>query len=208
VTSLFIDSTYDITIGILGEDLEWLDFKKFTGQKASSVIQKETHAMLGSSGKKLKDLQSIITIAGPGFYTGLRLSEGFADVLKFSGIKHYSLLSYSIPRFLDISSGIWMTKAYRGEYFFHSWDTHGHQNLLVSTKELEKYSLNVNKSNFYIHSESGIDEFSKRFFLEAVTTHELLKTNSKKIFTKLLNSTENPDSFYFRAPEDEFKVST
>lgn len=208
MTALFIDSTYDITIGILGDDLEWIDFKKFTGHKASTVIQKETHAMLGSFGIKLKDIESVITIAGPGFYTGLRLSEGFADVLKFSGIKHYSLLSYSIPRLLDVGSGTWMTKAYRGEYFFHCWSAEGHKNELISTKELEQYSINVSKSNFYIHSESGIDDFSKRLFLDSSTTHDLLRKNPNKIFSKLLNSTERPDSFYFRAPEDEFKVST
>lgn len=208
MTALFIDSTYDITIGILGDDLGWIDFKKFSGQKASTVIQKETHAMLGSFGIKLKDIESIITIAGPGFYTGLRLSEGFADVLKFSGIKHYSLLSYTIPRLLDIRSGTWMTKAYRGEYFFHTWSSEGQKNELISTSELEKYSLNISKSNFYIHSDSGIDEFSKRFFIDSSTTHDLLRKNPNKIFTELLNSTEKSDSFYFRAPEDEFKVST
>ncbi len=208
MTALFIDSTYDITIGILGDDLGWIDFKKFSGQKASTVIQKETHAMLGSFGIKLKDIESIITIAGPGFYTGLRLSEGFADVLKFSGIKHYSLLSYTIPRLLDIRSGTWMTKAYRGEYFFHTWSYEGQKNELISTSELEKYSLNISKSNFYIHSDSGIDEFSKRFFIDSSTTHDLLRKNPNKIFTELLNSTEKSDSFYFRAPEDEFKVST
>ncbi len=208
MTALFVDSTYDITIGILGDDLGWIDFKKFSGQKASTVIQKETHAMLGSFGMKLKDIESIITIAGPGFYTGLRLSEGFADVLKFSGIKHYSLLSYSIPRLLDFQAGTWMTKAYRGEYFFHSWNSEGQKNELISTNNLEKYSLNISRSNFYIHSESGIDEFSKKFFINSSTTHDLLRNNPNKIFSKLLNSTEKPDSFYFRAPEDEFKVST
>jgi hypothetical protein len=101
-----------------------------------------------------------------------------------------------------------MTKAYRGEYFFHSWNSEGQKNELISTNNLEKYSLNISRSNFYIHSESGIDEFSKKFFINSSTTHDLLRNNPNKIFSKLLNSTEKPDSFYFRAPEDEFKVST
>ena len=81
MASLFIDSTYDITLGILDDDLGWIKFERFFGQKASAIIQKETHNLLQSAGLKLTELSSVITIAGPGFYTGLRLSEGFADVL-------------------------------------------------------------------------------------------------------------------------------
>ena len=207
MTCLFIDSTYDVTLGILDDDLSWNKFEYFSGQKASSVIQKEAHRLLNSSALKISDISSIISVAGPGFYTGLRLSEGFSDVLLFFGIKHYSFLSYNIPFLAGIKSGTWMTKAYRGEYFFHFWDEHTSRNELVAAKELEAFLQNVDKSNFYIHSDSAIDDFSRGLIPASYSTYDLLKEKSQIIFPIILHTQSKVDSYYFRAPEDEFKVS-
>jgi len=207
LTCLFIDSTYDVTLGILDNHLNWNKFENFSGQKASSVIQKETHLLLSSSNLKISDLSSVISVAGPGFYTGLRLSEGFADLLVFFGIKHFSFLSYNIPFFSGIKTGTWMTKAYRGEYFFHFWDGEIHRNELVAAKDLEGFLKTVDKSNFYIHSQSAIDDFSRSLLPECISTYDLLKEKSQIIFPLILNSQSKVDSYYFRAPEDEFKVS-
>ena len=207
MTSLFIDTTYDITLGILDDDLGWINFETFYGQKVSNILQKETHRLLDANSLKILDLDSVISIAGPGFYTGLRLSEGFADVLIFSGIKHFSFLSYTIPHLAGIENGIWMTKAYRGEYFFHLWNKEVSQNHLIAAKELEGFLSNVDKTSFYIHSENAIDDLSRGLIGERKTTLELLKDNSKNIFSKIINAQIKNESFYFRAPEDEFKVS-
>lgn len=207
MTALFIDSTYDITLGILDDALGWVEFERFQGQKASSILQVETHRLLHKNNLKVKDLKALISIAGPGFYTGLRLSEGFADVLAFSGVPHYSFLSYEIPAFTGVKSGTWMTKAYRGEYFFHHWNEKGGLNQLVATKDLEGYLKNVDKSSFYIHSDSAIDDFSRNLISNVKTSHSLLKERSKDIFTHILQQQSKVESFYFRAPEDEFKVS-
>ena len=207
MASLFIDSTYDITLGILDDAQSWIKFERFYGQKASAIIQKETHNLLNSAGLKILDLTSVITIAGPGFYTGLRLSEGFADVLIFLGIKHYSFLSHDIPVLAGIQAGTWMTKAYRGEYFFHFWEGNTSRNQLVASKDLEKFLETVDKSSFYIHSDSAIDDLSRNLTNNTLTTHDLLKENSQIIFSSILKSQSKVGSFYFRAPEDEFKMS-
>lgn len=207
MASLFIDSTYDITLGILDDDLGWVKFDKFFGQKASAIIQSETYNLLESANLKLSNITSLISIAGPGFYTGLRLSEGFADVLVFSGIKHFSFLSYNIPKLAGIDSGVWMTKAYRGEYFFHFWENDSSRNELVPAKGLEEFLKSVDKSHFYIHSDSSIDDFSRNLISKYHTTHDLLKNHSKLILGSIVSTQSKVDSFYFRAPEDEFKVS-
>lgn len=208
MASLFIDTTYDVSLGILDENLGWLKFENFSGQKVSSVIQKQAHLLLGEVGLKSSELESIITVAGPGFYTGLRLSEGFADVFKFAGIKHYSFLSYSIPKLINVPSGVWMTKAYRGEYFFHIWNLNGSKNELVSTRDLEDFLSRIDISSLYIHSESAIDDFSRSLLPNWITTQKLLRSHSQILFNSILKSDLNIDSFYFRAPEDEFKIST
>lgn len=207
MASLFVDTTYDITLGILDENLGWIKFDRFFGQKASAIIQSETYNLLESVNLKISDITSLISIAGPGFYTGLRLSEGFADVLTFSGINHYSFLSYSIPYLSGAASGVWMTKAYRGEYLFHFWNLGSSRNELVSAKGLEEFLISVDMSNFYIHSESSIDDYSRKFLNTYLTTNELLKNNSQKILSSIISADSKEDSFYFRAPEDEFKVS-
>lgn len=208
MASLFIDTTYDITLGILDDDLGWIDFQRFFGQKASNVLQNEAYNMLHAHQLKGMDLKQVFTISGPGFYTGLRLSEGFADVTSFFNIPHYSFLSYDIPKLTGVSEGVWITKAYRGEYFFHYWNYKEERNVLVSAKELENELNRVDKSHLYIHSESAIDDLIKNHSGNWLTTHDLLKDQSQDIFRHILKSKNKVESFYFRAPEDEFKVST
>lgn len=207
MASLFIDSTYDITLGLLDDQLGWIEFKRFYGQKASSIIQTETYNLLKLSKLCLKELTHVITIAGPGFYTGLRLSEGFADVMTFHGSKHLNFLSYDIPFYSGVESGTWMTKAYRGEYFFHHWNKTEKFNKLISTKDLSSYLKTVDKSNFYIHSDSAIDDLARELLGSYLTTTSLLENNPRVIFPAVLNESHKTESFYFRAPEDEFKVS-
>lgn len=206
--ALFIDSTYDITLGVLDDELGWINFDTFYGQKASSVIQKEAYEMLRKSQLDILNLTSVVTVAGPGFYTGLRLSEGFADVLSFSGVRNFSFFSYDVPAWTGVESGVWMTKAYRGEYFFHFWDKDKSENKLVAAKELENFLKTLDNSYFYIHSEAAIDDFSRKLLPESRQTGlMLLKKNSKDIFQYLFTTQSKVDSYYFRAPEDEFKVS-
>ena len=194
-------------MGVLNDELGWVQFQRFQNQKASAIIQKETYDLLEKSGLKTKDIKAVITVAGPGFYTGLRLSEGFADVFIFNGQQHFSFLSYEIPALTGVVSGTWMTKAYRGEYFFHRWNGKESRNELVAAKDLEAFIKHADKSQFYIHSDAAIDEICRNLIPEPQTTFELLKHHPKDIFPAILKSKSKVDSFYFRAPEDEFKVS-
>ena len=200
---LFIDSTYDLTIGVLDDGLRWLSFERHTGQKASAIIQARAYKLLSDANIKPQDLSGIITVNGPGFYTGLRLAEGFSDVFKFFGVKQYSFYSYEIPLWCGYSEGVWFTKAYRGEYFFYRWQGLNSSQTLIPTKELES---SVKDEKFFIHSSASLDNLSTSLILNPVETHELLKTQSQKIFTEVLKSSYR-EPFYFRAPEDEFKVN-
>ncbi len=204
---LFIDSTYDITLGLLNEDLEWIDLKTFKEQKASSIIQKETYHLLEKFGLNLKSIQKIITVAGPGFYTGLRLSEGFADVLTFSGIHHHSFFTYSLPKMTGVKQGVWMTKAYRGEYFFHTWNETSSKNELIASKELSHYLADLDHNSVFIHSLSALDDLSRNLLKTSHSTLELLRNHPQIVFRHVLLHNFKEESYYFRAPEDEFKVS-
>lgn len=197
---LFIDSSYDITLGLLNEKYEWLDFRTFRGQRASNTLQTETFRLLKEMGVGMKDLSAVVTIAGPGFYTGLRLSEGFADVTKFFQIPHYSFYSHEIPGWLGHHDSAWVTKAYRGEYFIYQ----DGQQKLIETKDLADLKL---PTEVFIHSETALDEKLRAIAGNAKSTLELLKESPRKIFKHVFHEKLIRESFYFRAPEDEFRMN-
>lgn len=201
---LFIDSTYDLILGVLDDGLNWLSFERQTGAKASAIIQARSYDLLSQHNIKLNELKGIITVNGPGFYTGLRLAEGFADVLKFFGIPQYSFYSYEIPYWCGFKEGGWFTKAYRGEYFLYRWHEQNSQQELLAAKELES---RLGQMKFFIHSESSLDEKSSPYVVKPIMTMELLKERPHDIFKQVLKTNSQRESFYFRAPEDEFKVN-
>jgi tRNA threonylcarbamoyladenosine biosynthesis protein TsaB len=201
---LFIDSSYDITLGLLDDNREWLDLRTFRGQRASHTLQTESFHLLKNSGLHVKDLGAIVSIAGPGFYTGLRLSEGFSDVTKFFQVPHFSFYSYEIPAWLGHSEGAWITKAYRGEYFVFEWSGVHESKKLVAVNELGSLVL---PAKVFIHSDTSLDEKLRPITTNAVSTMDLLKRSPKKIFESVFNLKLERESFYFRAPEDEFRMN-
>ncbi len=196
---LYIDSTYDISLGLLDENYKWISFKSFPGQKASQVLQAETWKLLEVAKIHPQKLTGIVTTSGPGFYTGLRLSEGFADVLKFFGVPHYSFYSYEVPAWCGVDDGEWFTKAYRGEYFIYTWDKNKNSSKLITVKEL------LPMGKVYIHSQSSLDE--KAQIGSSISTLELIKEFPEKVFARVINEKLSREAFYFRAPEDEYKVN-
>lgn len=202
---LFIDSTYDLSLGVLDDGLNWLSFETIEGRKVSTVMQARVLELLNQHGIAPAQLSGIFTVNGPGFYTGLRLSEGFADVLHFFGIPTFAFYSYEIPAWCGVESGVWFTKAYRGEYFFNEWDHAGEKSKLVTVKELPEAL--EQQDILYIHSGASLDELSKKLISQSISTLTLIKENPKVIFQKILQDKIQREAFYFRAPEDEFKVN-
>lgn len=203
---LFVDSSYDISLGILDENYRWVDFRSFSEKKASTVLQTETFQIFTQHGLKVKDISALVTVAGPGFYTGLRLSEGLADVFKFFGVPHYSFFSYEVPYWSGQEKGVWFTKAYRGEYFFYEWDGATSKSELVLTKDVEARFKNLS-STTYIHSDGSLDTLSSNAIINPISTLSLLKKSSGELFKKIISEKMWKDSYYFRAPEDEFRVN-
>lgn len=202
---LFIDSTYELSLGVLDDGLNWLAFESHGGgQKASAIIQARSYELLSKFNLNPKELSGIIIVNGPGFYTGLRLAEGFADVFTFFGVKQFSLYSYEIPLWCGFESGTWFTKAYRGEYYYYHWDKSGSRQELLSVKEIEKGLTN---QQIFIHSPASMDAISTALISQPIETTDLLKKHSKEIFSQVINNNLKRESFYFRAPEDEFKVN-
>jgi tRNA threonylcarbamoyladenosine biosynthesis protein TsaB len=194
---LFIDSTYELTLGLLDEGHRWQSFAQFPNQKASQLLQREVFNMCEAKGFKVKDLRSVVWLAGPGFYTGLRLSEGFVDVLKYFSIPSFSFYSHEIPAFCGVNNATWITRAYRGEYFVHRDEA----TTLYATKDLPDFE------EVYIHTESAIDDVIRAHSKRRISTLDLLKGDPRPIFSNVISRKLNRESYYFRAPEDEFRTS-
>lgn len=204
MSALYVDSSYDITLGLLDDNLGWLDLRTFKGQRASNTLQTETHRILKDHNQKMDALTSVISVAGPGFYTGLRLSEGFSDVTSFFGIPHYSFYSYEIPQLLGIQKGSWVTKAYRGEYFIYQWEAGVGQTKLLAAKDLETF---LHVGDIFIHSETSLDEKLSAITVKAVSTNDLIKKDPVRVFQEIITNKIVRESYYFRAPEDEFRMN-
>lgn len=202
---LFIDSTYELSLGVLDDGLSWLAFESHGGgQKASAIIQARSYELLSKFNLNPKELSGIVIVNGPGFYTGLRLAEGFADVFTFFGVKQFSLYSYEIPLWCGHQSGTWFTKAYRGEYYYYHWDRAESNQELLTTKEIKS---GFKGQQIFIHSQASLDSISTALISQPIETTDLLKKHPKEIFEQVIKNSLKRESFYFRAPEDEFKVN-
>lgn len=190
-------------MGILDDEFKWLSFERVVGQKASIIIQSHSQKLLDKHNLEVKDLKGIITVNGPGFYTGLRLAEGLSDVFQFFGVKHFSFYTYDIPLWCGHDKGTWFTKAYRGEYFLYEWEGPKSSQKLISSKELPEV---LTEEMYFIHSELSLDQISTPLIKKSLMTIDLLQKYPEKIFPKAISS-EKKEPFYFRAPEDEFKAN-
>jgi tRNA threonylcarbamoyladenosine biosynthesis protein TsaB len=201
LTILFVDTTYDICLGLLGDDLKWIEIRTQKGQRASAVLQNQVYGICKEHEIFPADLKGIISVAGPGFYTGLRLSQGFADIFKVFGVPSMSFYTYEIPRWCGHEKGVWMTKAYRGEWFFHEWDGNYTENILVATTKVEEHLKHYD--HVFIHSETAIEALPKNFS----STLKLLEERPEQIFSEVVKKSLVRESYYFRAPEDEFRTN-
>jgi tRNA threonylcarbamoyladenosine biosynthesis protein TsaB len=201
VTVLYVDTTYDTTLGLLSEKLEWLEVLTLNEKRASNILQSQTYKILEEHQLQIDDLTRIVICAGPGFYTGLRLSEGFSDIFKLFNVNSCSFYSYDLPKILGVPKGCWITKAYRGEYFCHSWGESVEKSELFSFKELPAFD------EAYFHSETAVDDLIKQKCQKLISTNDLLKSNSQVIFEHILKLNQTHESYYFRAPEDEFRMN-
>ena len=206
---LFIDTSYDVFIGLLNSQGKWEGHTILKGFKASQILQKEIYQLLQEKNLTVSAIDSVITSSGPGFYTGMRLSEGVADVFKLKGLPHFSYYNFMIPKWYGHKSGLWMTKAYRGEYFFYLWSETKEEKFLLQSKELESYFSQWRKLNipFFIHQESAIDEKLKVFVPHYTETVHLVESTPGILYQAVVNNNIQEPSYYFRAPEDEFRPS-
>ena len=176
--SLFLDTTSGLILGLLDESFHWLDYEVNKDNRPSEIIHSKIFYLLN---KFYLDFQNIrlIYIAGPGSYTGMRLSEGLADIVKWNNIETYSFYHFEVPQYIGVKSGQWITNAFKKEIFSYKWnENESSKELLISCDNKQVYTLEK--------------------------TQEIIHKNPMEIFSKIVHLKENRETYYFRTLEEEF----
>jgi tRNA threonylcarbamoyladenosine biosynthesis protein TsaB len=199
MASLFVDTSELLIIGLLDEQFNWLEYQELKDKKSSAVIHALIYEMLGKYDLKLKDVKSYFQVAGPGSYTGMRVSEGISQVLDWQEMDVYSFYHFEVPKILGESEGAWISSAFKGEAFIYSWNGSEVEKELIQqdslTDRLVKLALPV-----FTHFEGNFD-------LDSKLTSMMIKDNSAELFTKIVEQNLKRSPFYYRTLEKEFKVS-
>jgi tRNA threonylcarbamoyladenosine biosynthesis protein TsaB len=204
---LFLDSTHNLSLGLLNESFEWRDYRYFGEGKSATKLHQCLYSLLKDHNLKLKDLDLAVQVAGPGSYTGMRVSDGFFQSLKLFGLKTNSIYHFDVLPLLKVDNAFWISNAFKGEIFSYKINKNQIVQNLCSEKDFLT-DLNVaSDQNFYTHF---IDAFSPTFKTWALDkniqeTSKLIKSNSNKIFSQIIDSNFEKSLFYYRQIDQEFK---
>ncbi len=191
---LFIDTTFEITIGLLDKNFDWLEYQHIQSNKSSAVVHKMVFDLLEKNGLKVVALDGVFFSAGPGSYTGMRVSEGIKDIFEWQGIKVNSFYHFDIPQLSGESSGQWVSKAFKGEYFVFEWDEKEEKRFFIKESELDDF---IKEKHIYSHEDFGDN-------CNTDLTRDLIHKNSEQIFSLILKNNLVKSLYYYRTLDQEF----
>lgn len=191
---LFIDTTKDVTVGLLNNNFEWIEYEHFEGARGSALIHKCIYDQLEKQNKKINDIKGLIQIAGPGSYTGMRVSEGVSQIFNWQGFDTYSFYHYEVPKLLGHEKGTWFANAFKGEYFLYRWNNEEESKTLVKKDEFDIYSVDKLFTSFLF------DDLEKNISL----TSKLIYDKGQKLFEKVVGEKIQRPLYYYRTLEQEY----
>jgi tRNA threonylcarbamoyladenosine biosynthesis protein TsaB len=176
--SLFLDTTQGLTVGLLDRDFSWVFYEYTDEKKPSEIIHDKIYFILNKFNLSIEKVQ-FISIAGPGSYTGMRLSEGVSTILEWGGVSIFSFYHFEVPFLTGIESGRWVTNAFKNQVFLYEWNAENSKTTLLSEcLDTEAFTL--------------------------IKTRELIFSHSREIFSKVIHLNKPKETYYFRSLEEEF----
>lgn len=208
MSSLFIDTTGHFTIGLLSSDWKWREYSYSPELRSSaSKIHSSLYHLLKNQGMSIKDVERVFFLNGPGSYTGVRVSEGMAQIFSWLSLQTYSFYHHDVPRFLGHKKGHFLTNAFKREVFSFAWDGEGDEQGLIEENELEDF-LEKNGLRDYPHFFIKSNLLASSSITKDVFyTADLIKEHPKEVFKAILKIGLRQGPFYFRSLEKEFKPS-
>jgi len=204
---IYADSTSFLTLGILDNDFKWKEFTVISERKVGTQIHAHIYHLLNKHNLDLVDIDGFIFIAGPGSYTGMRVTEGMAQILEWQGLPVFSFYHYDVPKILEEDKGTWITMAFRGEWFIHEWDNDNERQSILPIDQADSVIRSASQPVFTSYQHTVQDLFEKNILTSIKETNEMIFTGAEKIFPAIVNNRIRKHLFYFRTPEQEFKTS-
>lgn len=192
--SLFVDSSEFLTIGLLDNNLKWAEFETYKNKKSSGVFHGLLEEILSKYKIDLFSLERVFYCAGPGSYTGVRLVEGFAQILRWKKIQTNSFYFFNVPKMLNHKKGKWISEAHKGEFFIYSWDENSNKTTLVPKAD---FSYEDDEDIYTISS--SIEQIPN-----SLSTLELIEKYPKELFSRVIVDNLSESPYYYRAIDKEF----
>lgn len=205
MTSLFIDTSHHLNLGLLDENYEWIEYFQKYETKNSALLHSKIFEMCSSADILVKDINRIFLNLGPGSYTGIRMAEGIGQIFNIAAIRSFSFYHYDIPLVLNVQKGIWLSKAFKGEYFVFKWDGKNKESSLKKEDTIKKLLSDSLEDDFQIFA--NCVESIGILDCPIVETSRLTKDFSAKIFSNFEKIGIAREPYYFRSLEEEFSVS-
>lgn len=217
---LFIDTSYESILALYdqGKVLSAVELGKI---KSTDALHIEIHKILTDSQLKFSDIQSVLTIAGPGFYTGLRVAEGIGSTLTVLGKKHFSFYHYQWPYYLidqkilkkpQKGNYVWVANGFKGQIFTatHPFDKEESCKLFHSFSDFKNYLSSQINQEFAIWTYNKealgfvLDDLDSHEFVIHETQNQFIENLELIIKWQLQCQRHNP-IYYFRHSDEEFK---
>ena len=192
---LLVDTGQGLTLGLADKKWKWKEFVRTQTTKNSNILYAKINDILTKEGIAPQELSGLIIGSGPGSYTGVRLSEGLAQVWEWAGVETYSYYHFELPYLCNHSSGLWYSKAFKGEMFCHHWEGEKVEQKLVTEDEF--YQLANTSTLFTLEFDSE----------DIVSTVDLLEKQPDVLLPKIWERKKRLGPFYYRTPEKEFRPS-
>ncbi|MAX66036.1 MAG: hypothetical protein QF441_12575 [Bacteriovoracaceae bacterium] len=195
---LFLDSTKNITVGLLSDTCEWVDYQYLVSKKSSSEIHPLIYSLFEKHQLSFDDMTGVFFCAGPGSYTGMRVTAGITDIMQWYGLSIHTFYHFEVPSWCGHDEGVWLGKAFKGEVFIFKWNNHtGESNKSLVAEDLLENSLKNDKKNIFC----GHEEFME---INPIKTKDLIYKYPREVFRAVLQKNKKQDLYYYRSLDNEF----
>ena len=198
---LYIDTSDHLVLGLLDENLEFLDLLDFPETKSSAIIHQNIFDLFQRHQASPLALKGVIQAAGPGSYTGVRLSYGIVQIFKWHGVACYGFYHFEVPLLLGVQEGGWISKAFKGEVFSFSWEGKKQSSSLFSEEQFLNSCVPLPISTHFPGSldEKIVAKFSPN------STHQMIVERPSDFFRCIIENKLSRKPYYFRPLQKEFR---
>jgi tRNA A37 threonylcarbamoyladenosine modification protein TsaB len=199
--SLYLDTSYYLTVGLLDNTLNWVAFDLYQDTKSASKIHAAIQKVLNQKLLLPQDLKQVFTCFGPGSYTGIRYAYIVGQMYAQAGIPLRSFFHHELPSSLNIDKGTFIANAFKSEYFLYQWN-----NGQVQTKFIPHQSLSekdIQEENVYILEGTKLPP---HLSLNITSTNEFIIKQTESVFTKIQSDVRQREIFYYRDNDKEFTI--